>query len=311
METKQKTSPKDFFLHLGALVTMYISIWAILSLLFEVINYSFPDAVAMYSDPYSTAMRLAIASLIIIFPIFVTLSWLIVKDIKLSPDKKDLGIKKWLGYFTLFIAGLAVTIDLIVLLNTFLNGEITTRFVLKVLSVLVVAGAVFFYYIYDIRKGWEENKKGLQMFASISAILVLGSVVWGFVVMGSPTTARNMRFDDRRTSDLQTIQWQVVNYWQLKNALPKTLSDLNDPISNFVVPTDPETNSPYSYKTTGTLAFNICANFSLKSASNVNNRYAKPYPVSEISGNENWNHGVGETCFDRTIDPKLYPPRVK
>jgi len=27
--------------------------------------------------------------------------------------------------------------------------------------------------------------------------------------------------------------------------------------------------------------------------------------------NANWQHGQGETCFERTIDPELYPPKEK
>ena len=35
------------------------------------------------------------------------------------PEKLSLGVRKWLIYLTLFIAGAAVIIDLIVLINTF------------------------------------------------------------------------------------------------------------------------------------------------------------------------------------------------
>ncbi|OHA18514.1 MAG: hypothetical protein A2836_00875 [Candidatus Taylorbacteria bacterium RIFCSPHIGHO2_01_FULL_45_63] len=314
---KPKTTPKDFFLHLGALVTLYISVTSLLTLLFEIINSTFPDNLTYYVDPYSTGMRLAIASLIIIFPIYIFLSWLLAKDVKGNPEKRELGIRKWLTFFTLFVAGIAMMVDLVVLVNTFLNGEITTRFILKVVSVLVVAGAIFAYYIYDIRKDWQTNTKGLKTFAWIACLAVLISVIGGFIVMGSPATARKMRFDERRVSDLQSIQWQIVNYWQQKGELPKTLFDLEDSISGFTVPSDPEIGPGYNYSmSVGSLSFKLCANFSLESDDKISRGGYKsiPYPVTNEFGgaiSENWKHGTGETCFDRTIDPKLYPVRVK
>lgn len=32
-------------------------------------------------------------------------------------------------------------------------------------------------------------------------------------------------------------------------------------------------------------------------------------PGSEFDAN--WEHAAGRTCFERTIDPDLYPPREK
>lgn len=301
---KPRGTPKDFFLHLGALITLYISVMSLLSLLFDVINNLYPDSLNYYSDPYSGAMRLAIASLIIVFPIHLLVSWLIGRDVKMSPEKRDLGIRKWLTYFTLFVAGLAMMIDLIVLLNTFLNGEITARFILKVLSVLLVAGIIFAYYILDVRKIQEKKTK---IFAYIAIIAVLASIVGGFVVMGSPLTARKLRFDSQRVSDLQSIQWQVVNFWQSKSVLPSKLTDLEDPILGFQIPKDPETKAVYSYESTGALSFKLCATFDLDNTNSTNRTVPKVY---DLSGNsDTWNHAVGKVCFDRTIDPKLYPPR--
>ena len=310
MDPRPRTTPKDFFLQLAALVTLYVSASSVITLLFQIINSAFPDALSYnyYGDPYSTGMRLAIASLIIIFPIHILLMWLIGRDLNASPEKRELSIRKWLTFFTLLGAGLAIMIDLVVLVHTFLGGEITTRFVLKVVAVLVVAGVAFGYYIYDIRRNWQEHKKGLKIFTSLTCLAVLLALVWGFVVLGSPSTARKMRFDAERISNLQNIQWQLVNYWQQKEELPAKLSDLDDSISSFRAPKDPVTQQEYGYEVTGTNTFKLCADFSLKSAGTDKTSASYPY-VPEGVTNENWQHEKGTVCFDRTIDPKLYPPR--
>ena len=299
---KPKTSPKDFFLHFGAVITLYVSAISLINLLFEVINTAFPDALENYVAPYSYTMRLSVASLIILYPLYLFLMRTIRVDVEAHPEKREVGIRKWLTYLTLFIAGIAVVVDLITLINTFLGGEISTRFVLKVLVVLVVAGIVFGYYVYDLKVTTSVNLKVIRAFRWGTLALVLVSIIGSFFVIGSPMKQRDLRFDERRTSDLQTIQWQIINYWQQKGVMPKTLADLEDPISGFTVPTDPQKVYQYEY-TVGSKSnmFSLCATFSAESPTGTNY-----YPQ-----NESWNHGVGKVCFDRAVDADLYPVRLK
>lgn len=128
--------------------------------------------------------------------------------------------------------------------------------------------------------------------------------------MGSPFTLRMKRFDERRVSDLQNIQYQVVNFYQRKGALPNTLDELKDPIAGFNIPVDPENGASYKYQKVADLSFKICANFSLDSDALIDSKnMARPIPMSSevFPFNENWQHGKGEVCFDRKIDKDLYP----
>lgn len=51
--------------------------------------------------------------------------------------------------------------------------------------------------------------------------------------MGSPAQQRTWRLDDKRVNDLQNIQSQVINYWQQKEKLPMTLSELSNPMTGY------------------------------------------------------------------------------
>jgi hypothetical protein len=323
-----KMSPKDFFLHIGIIVSLYVSSISLISLLFQVINLSFPD-VLDYSyyygayDPYSAGIRWAIASLVIVFPIFVFLSWLAQKEYSAFPEKREMGLRRWLTYITLFLTGIAIATDLIVLINSFLSGEITTRFVLKVAVVLVTTGLIFGYYLWDMRHGSSTNTKVPNIFRAIAVLIVIASLITGFLVMGSPGKQRNIRLDDQKVSDLQSIQWQIISYWQQKESLPAQLSGLNNDISGYYVPVDPETKQPYEYRVIagGTNpSFELCADFNLESVKDPRFGSDQPIPV-DIGGSigdsskiglqyqeNNWQHGKGRTCFTRTIDPELYPP---
>jgi hypothetical protein len=143
--------------------------------------------------------------------------------------------------------------------------------------------------------------------------IVTIAVIAGFFVVGSPQEERLRRFDEQRVGHLQTIQWEIVNYWQSKEKLPESLEELNDPIRGFIAQHDPHTGESYEYALKGPLTFELCATFARPSpAAREAVPIAKPFPDGPHGGiEENWQHGEGRTCFERTIDPDFYPPRSK
>jgi hypothetical protein len=92
--------------------------------------------------------------------------------------------------------------------------------------------------------------------------------------------------------------------------LPVELKQISDPLSGFIIPKDPETQNDYTYGVTNKLSFKICANFKTEFKSGNatdNNGYVNDAIYTPLGINENWQHGVGNTCFERTIDPDKYP----
>lgn len=308
---KPKVTPKDFFLWLGALVTMYGSIGALIALLFEYINYSFPDPLEYYVDPYSGSMRFAMATLIVLVPVAIIVMRFIRKDIARMPEKEDLWVRRWALVLTVFLAAAIVVGDLITLINYFLGGDLTTRFFLKVGVVLLVAGGVFLHFLADLRGYWTKNANKAQLVAFAAGFLVLASIIAGFFIMGSPAQMRLHRFDEQKVSDLQSIQWQIVNFWQQKEKLPASLEELEDPIGGFSVPRDAQTGDSYKYRATRQLTFELCATFNTNSRRSDSVSRAKSAPYVDGLENENWQHEIGVECFSRTIDPERYPPYDK
>jgi hypothetical protein len=313
---KPKVTPKDFFLWAGAMIALYWSVFSLLALLFSYIDYAFPDALNYSVDPYSGGMRFAMASLIVLFPLYLYLMRLIRNDIAYEQSKNELWVRRWLLVFTIFVAGLTVVGDLVTLINYFLGGDVTTRFVLKVAVVLLISSGVLMHFIADIRGYWKQYPERARMVGFGAGALILVSIVAGFFIMGTPGQVRLYRFDDQKVQDLQNIQWQLVNYWQSKGTLPTSLDQLNDPISGVVVPTDPETRESYGYTKSGVLSFSLCANFN--AATQPNSPTVMRYPAAPsvpipagIKGvdlnTEPWTHAAGNVCFDRTIDPERYP----
>jgi hypothetical protein len=310
---KPKTTPKDFFLWVGAMISLYASVFAFISLVFSYINYAFPDPLRYYSsNPYEGGAAYAMASLIVLVPVFLVLMRVIHGTIVKDPSRGDIWVRRWALYLVLFVAGATIIGDLITLLNTFFRGdELSVRFLLKVALVLLVAGAGFLHFLADLRGYWEKNPDKSKMVSIGVGILVLVTIIAGFFIIGSPREARLYRYDEQKINDLQNIQWQVVNYWQQKQKLPENLSELNDPISGFVLPKDPESKEDYRYEATGPMSFKLCAAFNTELRGDDAKRRSAVSPMEYGLPAATWEHGKGETCFDRTIDPDRYPSLKK
>jgi hypothetical protein len=337
-EKKPKLNVGFFFLCLGLLITLITSVVSLLNLIFSTLDKQFPDVLnSTYQYGYSSynyeGIRMALATLIIFFPIFFIISFFWKKQIKKGIGYADEIIKKWVIYIVLFISALVVAIDLVTLVKYFVSGEITARFIYKVIATFIIAVLIGKnYYISEIWLGKEKWKKIFSnIYTVFSIILVVGAIVYSFSIMGSPAKQRLLRLDDKRVSDLQSIQYQVINYWQQKERLPADLGILTNPISGFSIPVPPDFQNgekyEYTVKDNKNLTFELCATFSLqmpkgwqeyqgyygggimpvvdKSTSNVS------YPVPVGGTNESWDHQAGRTCFSRTIDKDLYPPYPK
>lgn len=300
---KIRLSPKDFFLYLGVMVMLYVSVVAFIGLLFEYINYSFPDELQYWSDPYAGALRWWMALLIVVVPAFLAGTWYLNSELRRLPEKRELGFRRWLTYLALFVAGVTMLIDLSTLVYYFLGGDITTRFALKVLAVFAVSGIGFGYYLLDLRGRIMERPRLGQTFGVGVGCMVLLALIASFFVVGSPVTQKQLRLDEQRVNDLQNIQSSVISYWTDKKALPENLDLLTDSISGWRAPTDPELEAPYEYQRTGPLTFELCAQFAQVSVEREGTTRSYPY------ANDEWKHKAGRTCFTRTIDPDRYPPR--
>lgn len=324
---QQKLRPYFFFITLGVLIALITSVSAFLNLVFATLNHVFPDVLtdSYRSGYYSYAfdgIRNALAIVIIFFPIYLILENRWYKAAKQVLSHADEVLQRWALYVILFLASLTVLIDLVVLVQYFVSGEITARFILKVAAVLIVAGIVGWYYVRRLHS--DLTKQYVNGVAALGALIVLGTIVWAFTVIGGPGSQRTLRLDQRRLEDLQSIQWSVINYWQQTETLPADLSALATPLSGYTVPRDPEfgQGKVYEYRVVEAKTFELCATFAAPlpegwipngGTSYMMNDMAVTEPARALGAvqNDSWAHDAGRTCFQRTIDPAFYPPFKK
>ncbi|HQU07673.1 MAG: hypothetical protein B7X04_01900 [Parcubacteria group bacterium 21-54-25] len=311
---RSKATPKDFFLWAGAMIALYVSVFSFISLVFDYFNYAFPDPLQYYApDPYLSGVSYEMASLIVLFPLFLVLMRLIHKSIERDDTRADVWVRRWALYLTLFIAGATIAGDMVTLVMYFFNGDVTLRFALKVLVILLVTGGGFLHFLADLRGYWKNNPAKARVLGWMTSALVVLTIVAGFLIIGTPWQVRLYRYDAEKVSDLQNIQSEIVSYWQAKQVLPAALSDLNYTIVGYTVPTDPQTGESYEYHVTGALAFTLCATFNAPTqATHTLGERALPVPLGSVKTvgvvGDVWTHGAGQTCFKRTIDASRSAP---
>mgnify|MGYP001611705595 CR=1 FL=1 len=314
-----KSTPKDVFLHLLSIITFYISVISFMTLWVQYINILLPDRLNFNYSGALDWILWSTAVLVIAFPFYLLIVWLLERDLRQFPQKRELKVRRWLLYFTLFVSAVTILVALIMLVYNFLKGALTLPFSLKILVVLLVAAAVFGYYFWDLRKKGAASSRGAYPLALGVSLVILASVVIGFLLVGTPATQRARRFDERRVNDLSSLQYQIVNHWTQKERLPATTRELQDSLSGFIAPLDPETDKEYDYRIISPLSFELCGTFGLSSdeysgrSVEARIRIAKPTPYNASypypASQENWDHEAGRACFVRTIDPEIYKPR--
>lgn len=147
------TSSREAFLYVVMFATLVVSTISLGNLIFELINRAFPDPAQPTFGTTLQAIRWSLSSVIVSFPIFLYVAWLIDREVRARPVARASRVRKRLTYVTLFIASCVLIGDVITVVYNFLGGELTLRFILKVLTVAAIAGSVFGYYLQDLRAG--------------------------------------------------------------------------------------------------------------------------------------------------------------
>jgi len=156
---KPYLSAREAFLYLVQFTTLYISAYYLGSLFFQIIDRAFPDPANSALEYYTRqAIRWSVSSLVVAFPVFLYVSWATNRAIQTDPNKRSSKIRRWLTYLTLFVAASFLIGDFITLVYNLLGGELTVRFVLKVLTIAVIAGTTFWYYVSDLRLDEKETR---------------------------------------------------------------------------------------------------------------------------------------------------------
>lgn len=291
---------KNFVLQLGSLAALFVSLPAFVALLFGIINLQFPDAADQYwqVENFENSVRYSIAVVVIFFPLYLILTR-IVNEARRDEGKLYHTLTKWLIYLALLVAGIVMATDLAVVVYTFLNGEITMRFILKALALLLIVGAAFYYYVLDAKEYWSKRERTSLMIGGAALAVVAAAVVVGYLKIDAPSVVREIRLDEEQLNDLREMQWRIEEFHQVNGAFPGSLEEV---FAGLPVPVAPEGRAAYDFNVTGADTYELCATFAAATPESERNM-AKPVVADSTFyyQNQNWEHGAGRKCFERRI----------
>lgn len=154
-------SPRLVFLNLFAFILLYITVFDVIAILFTLLDYHLPDGLGRMhgmwksSGPIAEALRGYLASVVICAPLFFWTSRLFRKAINQTKQRLP-RMRLILIHLTLFIGACVVLCSGISFVYYFLSGELSLRFVLKVLILGSVVFGVSAYFRPEIKEQ-EKN----------------------------------------------------------------------------------------------------------------------------------------------------------
>jgi hypothetical protein len=288
---------REAFFYLLAFITLGVWVVALIFLADRLIDHVFPPQGTQpeYLLPTDTATQLA--AIIVSFPLFLFVQWLIAREVARRPEALESGVRKWLTYIALVVTAITLIGDAVAVITSFLTGDLTQRFLLQALVLVFIAGGVFWYYLGTVRSS-EPNPARDRWFGIAATIVVVAFVIMGFVLTGSPARVRARQMDDQRLQRISEIAVELHERVAPKPAgqglkLPSSLDQVLTLSSNDTV--DPATDKPFEYipAAAGT-KYELCAVFDTDVTRN---------DVAAL-----WVHPPGHHCFalDAAQEPVRY-----
>lgn len=144
---KRSGSAKDAFLYLVSFAALATWTFGLGSVMFVLIDNWIKDPFQQrsYNGFYQVADSLA--SIIVAFPVYLLAMRYITREVARHSEKLESAVRKWLTYIALLIAATIAMGDLITFLTAALRGELTANFSAKAVTVLVITGGIFWYYL--------------------------------------------------------------------------------------------------------------------------------------------------------------------
>lgn len=153
---QKSVNPRDIFFYLMTTIALYLSVGGVILVIFSLADrwFSGPGA----GRPGAAELRAGISTIIVAFPVLAYLTGLVWRKVRSGEIEGRSRLRHGFTYFNLFLVVITAMVDLMLIINVFLSGDLTARFATKALGLLLVVGLVFRYYQLDIQTGGHDQE---------------------------------------------------------------------------------------------------------------------------------------------------------
>lgn len=291
-----KSSPLDYFLYAFSFISLYYLVADLNNLTLVVGNLLAGfSKVSGLTEQDNSNLHLAVPMVVVALAIFLVSNWLLGRELKKDPAKNDLTLRKSYLYLSLFVIGGGLIVSIVSLGNYLVTpgvdySSISVRFVTYLIALIFIA-----YLVYSL----VSKQPSRKLLAVGSLILVVYTLALVFAGIYYLSLVNGNSLDQQQIENLSRVQSNLTAYWAARKSLPNTIEDLNQ--GDYSVPKDLITKLDYLYTKTGDRSFTLCAQFGANSTGGFGPDYSKTGDFW------NWNHGSGNYCFERYLDPTSFP----
>ncbi len=150
---------RDTFIYLLLFASLGFVASYLVTLVHSALDLKLPSSTdSQWLNLYATRMiRFSIAVLVVSAPVFVWMTVYTRRQVSEDAGRRRSPARRWLTYLALLVAALVFLGDAVYVIFSFLNGEATTRFLLKALTVACVSLPIFGFYLHDIEEHVDER----------------------------------------------------------------------------------------------------------------------------------------------------------
>jgi hypothetical protein len=130
-----------------------------------------------------------------------------------------------------------------------------------------------------------------QTFAAVATGAVVGGLIAGFWVLGTPGRQRQISADRQRIEDLQAVA-DILHQQSQQSLDQEEAYTLPDTLTDSENRTDPVSNQPYTYQRLSDQTYQLCADFATDSSTYA---FGNRRPTANA---EHWEHPEGTHCFE-------------
>ncbi len=143
--------PREAFLYAVMFLALFVSAFNLGALVFGFVDLVFPHPQDPPEEITRDGIRWAVSVLVVACPVYLYLAAVIRRAVASDPSARASRLRQQLTYVTLFVASCVLIGSVSAVVYNFLDGAVTVRFVLKVLTVGTIAGSAFAHYLRDLR----------------------------------------------------------------------------------------------------------------------------------------------------------------
>jgi uncharacterized membrane protein len=156
---RTSSAPREGFLYFVTFFTLCIWAFSVVTLLLGYVD-KLPPVDTNNNGSTPDALNWSISGLVVAFPVYLLLTIGHLRSYSRDPERRTSQVRRQWSYLTLAVASITVVLTLLNMVAYLLGPNTVQKPFLKYLVLIAVAGVVFGFYSWEVRRGDFVKDRG-------------------------------------------------------------------------------------------------------------------------------------------------------